>query len=166
MVQFPCTSHAVFPSVNLFPIATLVRVHLSQLMNQFVVFSRSVVSLCEPMDSSMPGFPVLRHLPQFVQTQVPWVTMPWNHLISVIPFSSCPQSFPASGSSNQYLNSVTEGQETWVRFLGWEDPMEKRKATHSSILAWRIPGTTHGVAKSQTQLNDFYFTSLKAKLYP
>ena len=29
-------------------------------------------------------------------------------------------------------------QETWVRFLGWEDPLEKGKATHSSILAWRI----------------------------
>ena len=30
-------------------------------------------------------------------------------------------------------------QETWVRFLGWEDPLEKGKATYSSILAWRIP---------------------------
>ena len=30
-------------------------------------------------------------------------------------------------------------QETWVRSLGWEDPMEKGMATHSSILAWRIP---------------------------
>ena len=33
-------------------------------------------------------------------------------------------------------------QETWVRSLGWEDPLEKGKATHSSILAWRIPWTT------------------------
>ena len=32
-------------------------------------------------------------------------------------------------------------QETWVRSLGWEDPLEKGTATHSSILAWRIPGT-------------------------
>ena len=38
-----------------------------------------------------------------------------------------------------------------VQSLGWEDPLEKRKATHSSILAWRIPRTVHGVAKSQTQ---------------
>ena len=30
-------------------------------------------------------------------------------------------------------------QETWVRSLGWEDPLEKGMATHSSILAWRIP---------------------------
>ena len=32
-------------------------------------------------------------------------------------------------------------QETWVQSLGWEDPMEKEMATHSSILAWRIPQT-------------------------
>ena len=32
-------------------------------------------------------------------------------------------------------------QETWVQFLGWEDPLEKGMASHSSILAWRIPGT-------------------------
>ena len=32
-------------------------------------------------------------------------------------------------------------QETWVQSLGWEDPLEKGTATHSSILAWRIPWT-------------------------
>jgi len=32
-------------------------------------------------------------------------------------------------------------RETWVQFLGWEDPLEKGKATHSSILAWEIPWT-------------------------
>ena len=48
--------------------------------------------------------------------------------------------------------------EIWVRSLGWEDPLEKGKATHSSILAWRMPWTTiHGVAKSQTRLSDFHF---------
>ena len=35
--------------------------------------------------------------------------------------------------------------ETWVRSLGWEDPLEKGKATHSSILAWRIPWTKWGI---------------------
>ena len=30
-------------------------------------------------------------------------------------------------------------QETWIQFLGWEDPLEKEIATHSSILAWEIP---------------------------
>ena len=45
--------------------------------------------------------------------------------------------------------------ETWVRSLGWEDPLEKGKATHSSILAWRIPWTVHGVAKGRTRLSNF-----------
>ena len=40
-------------------------------------------------------------------------------------------------------------QETWVRFLNWEDPLEKGMATHSSILAWRIPWTKeHGGLQS------------------
>ena len=32
-------------------------------------------------------------------------------------------------------------QETWVQSMGWEDPLEKEMATHSRILAWKIPGT-------------------------
>ena len=52
-------------------------------------------------------------------------------------------------------------QETWVRSLGGEDPLEKGTATHSSIVAWRIPWTTvHGVSESWTRLGDFYFTSV------
>ena len=49
--------------------------------------------------------------------------------------------------------------ETWIRSLGWEDPLEKGKATHSSVLAWRIPRTVivHGVVESQKQLSDFHF---------
>ena len=45
--------------------------------------------------------------------------------------------------------------ETWIRSLGWEDPLEEGLATHSSILAWRLLGqrslvwaTVHGVSKS------------------
>ena len=52
-------------------------------------------------------------------------------------------------------------QETWVQSLGWEDPLEEGMATHSSILAWRIPldqsawlATVNGVTKSWTQLSD------------
>ena len=59
---------------------------------------QSCLTLCDPMDYSMPG------LAQLVKNP------------------------PAM-------------QETWVQSLGWEDPMEKGKATHSSILAWSIPWT-------------------------
>ena len=41
----------------------------------------------------------------------------------------------------QWLKNLPVMQETWVQSLGWEDPLEKEMATHSSILAWRIPWT-------------------------
>ena len=52
----------------------------------------------------------------------------------------------------QLVKNPPAMQETPVLFLGWEDPLEKGKATHSSILAYRIPWTciVHGVAESQT----------------
>ena len=42
----------------------------------------------------------------------------------------------------QLVKNLPAMRETWVCSLGWEDPLEKGKATHSSILAWRIPWTT------------------------
>ena len=71
------------------------------------------------------------------------------------------------------MKNLPAMQETWVQSLGWEDTLEKGMATHSRILAWRIPagrGATcglensmacivHVVTKSGTQLSDFYFTS-------
>ena len=60
----------------------------------------------------------------------------------------------------QLIKNPPAMQETWVRSLGWEDPLEKGKATYSSILAWRILWTVcivHGVAKSRTRLSDLHF---------
>jgi len=62
----------------------------------------------------------------------------------------------------QMVKNPPTMQETWVRSLGWEDPLEEVMATHSSILAWRIamaeePGglqSLDGVAKSWTQLSN------------
>ena len=59
-------------------------------------------------------------------------------------------------------------RETWVRSLGWEDTLEKEMATHSSILAWRIPWTEKprspwGRKESDTT-ERLHFTSLVAEL--
>ena len=51
------------------------------------------------------------------------------------------QGFPGGASGKRTRRPVQEALETWVRSLGQEDPLEKRMATHSSILAWRIPWT-------------------------
>ena len=48
--------------------------------------------------------------------------------------------FP-SGSGKQRVKHLAAVPEIWVQFLGWEDPLEKGTATHSCILAWRIPWT-------------------------
>ena len=56
--------------------------------------------------------------------------------------------------------------ETWVRSLGWEDPLEKEMATHSSTLTWKIPWTEERGrlqsmgSQSRTRLSDFAFTLL------
>ena len=57
----------------------------------------------------------------------------------------------------QMVKNLPATWETWVRSLGWEDPLEEGMATHCSILAWRIPmncsppgSSVDGAAKSQT----------------
>ena len=61
----------------------------------------------------------------------------------------------------QGVKTLPAMEETWVRSLGWDDPLEEEMVTHSSIFAWRIPmdrgawqAIVHGIAKSQTQLSD------------
>ena len=61
----------------------------------------------------------------------------------------------------QLVKNPPAMRETWLRSLGWEGPLEEGMATHSSILAWRIPkdrgawqAVVHGVAKSLRQLSD------------
>ena len=61
----------------------------------------------------------------------------------------------------QTVKNLYTVQETWVRSLGWEDPLKKRMVTHSSILAWRIPRTEEpgglqsmGSQKSWTRLSN------------
>ena len=69
----------------------------------------------------------------------------------------------------EMVKNLPPMQETWVRSLGWEDPLEEGMATHSSILAWRIPmdrGTwwapVHGVAESDTtERRSLHFASLQ-----
>ena len=61
----------------------------------------------------------------------------------------------------QTVKHLSTTQETQVRSLGWEDPLEQQMATHSSILAWKnlMDGAwyaaVHGVTKSRTRLSDF-----------
>ena len=51
-------------------------------------------------------------------------------------------------------------QETWVLSLGWEDPLEKGKVTHSSILAWRIPWTIQSMQSQRVRQTELLSLSL------
>ena len=52
-----------------------------------------------------------------------------------------PFLYPWASLVAQLVKNPPAMWETWVRSLGWEDPMEKGKTTHSNILVWRIPWT-------------------------
>ena len=61
----------------------------------------------------------------------------------------------------QLVKNLPAMWETWVRSLVWEDPLEKAKATHSSILAWRIPWTVQSMGlQSQISVNTYLEGSL------
>ena len=47
----------------------------------------------------------------------------------------------------QLVKNLSAMQETWVQSLDWEDPLEKGKATHSSMLAWKIPWTVQDMTE-------------------
>ena len=95
------------------------------------------------------GALVLR-CPQHQTFPDPWIEelLPWPLLLCIYTYSLA-----------QTVKNLPAMQETWVRSLDWEDPLEEGMATHSSILAWRIPmdrgawpATDNRVTKSQTQL--------------
>ena len=65
-----------------------------------------------------------------------WVTFGKLGRILIPSFLICRASHVA-----QLVKHLPVMQETWVQLLGWEDPLEKKLATHSSILAWRISWT-------------------------
>ena len=90
--------------------------HVEEIYDNHVInsvqFSR--VQLCDPMGCSTPGFPVHHQLQNLLKLMSIKLVMPSNHLILVIPFSSCLQSFPASGSFPMSQFFASDGQRVRV----------------------------------------------------
>ena len=61
-----------------------------------------------------------------------------KHVLCSLSFT-VPYRIPWASLVAQSVKNLPAMRDTWVRFLGWEDPLEEEMATHSSILAWRIP---------------------------
>ena len=72
---------------------------------------------------------------KLLQIQVPQVPQPSNQLFNILPILKWQSSKEWQASLvAQTVNNLSAVQEIQVQFLGWEDPLEKRMATHSSIL--------------------------------
>ena len=70
-----------------------------------------------------------------------------------------PLQYSSASLVAQLIKNLPAMRETWVRRLGWEDPLEKGKATHSSFgqSSFDLDYIDHGVKKSRTQLSDFHY---------
>ena len=64
-----------------------------------------------------------------------------------------PLQYPWASLVAQLVKNPSAMWETWVRSLGWEDPLEKGKATHSNIRAWRIPWTVWSMGSQRVGHN-------------
>ena len=141
-------------------------------------------TLWDPMDCSLPGSSVHGILQARI---LKWVALPFfrgssqprdrtqvSHIASgFFTVWATKDKFTKFSISNQHgkntlsslvaqtVKNLPAMWETWIQSLGLEDPLEEGMATHSSILAWRIPmdrgaaqATVNGVAKSQTWLSN------------
>ena len=116
----------------------------------------SCLTLCDPLGCS----PAASSVHEILQARtLEWVAMPSSrgscssYTDRWVPYH---ERHPRSPSLEpQMVKNPPAALETWVRFLGWEDPLGESVATLSSGLAWRIPrdrgswwATVHGVAKT------------------
>ena len=118
-------------------------------MNQFSSVTQSCLTLCDPMNRSMPGLPVHHQLPEFTQTMSIVSVMPSNHLILVIPFSSCPQSSPSSVSSNESVLHIR-----WPKYWSFSfniSPSNEHPGLVSFRMDWLDLLAVQGTLKSLLQ---------------
>ena len=105
----------------------------SERVSQFSSVAQSCPTLCDPMNRSTPGLPVNHQLPESTQTHAHWVGDAIHISSSVVPFSSCPQSLPASGSFPVSQLFASGGQSTGVSASASVLPVNTQD---SSPLGW------------------------------
>ena len=131
------------------------------------VAAQSCLTLCDPIKCSTPGLPVHHQLPESTQTHVHWVG--WCHqtiLSSVVPFSSCPKSFPALRSSFQMSQLFAwGGQSIGVSALASVLPMN----TWDWSLEWtgwislQTKGLSRVFSKTAVQKHQFFGAQLSSQ---
>ena len=132
---------------------------------QFSSVTQSCPILCDPMNGSTPGLPVYHQLPDFTQTHVHRAVMPSNYLSSVGPFSSCPQSFPASGSFQMSQLFARGSQSTGVSASTSVFPMNTQDWPPLGWTGWislQSKGLSRVFSNTTLQKHQFFSTQLSS----
>ena len=104
-------------------------------------------TLCDTMDCSTPGFPILHHFPELAQTHVRWLGDGHPTISSsVIRFLSCLQSFPASGSFLMIWLFTSGGQSIGASASAWVLPINTQDWFPSGLTGW-IPLQSKGLSR-------------------
>ena len=124
---------------------------------QFSSFTQSCLTLCDPMDCSTPVFPVHLQLLKLAQIHVQRVSDAVQPFHPVIPFSSCLQSFPASGSFQMSQLSTSGGQSIGVSAPASVLPMNTQESFRMSFrMNWldllAVPGTLKSLLQQHSSL--------------
>ena len=130
---------------------------------QFSSAAQSCPTLCNPMNRSMPGFPVHYQLPKSTQTHVNLVDDAIQPSHPVIPFSSRPQSFPASGSFPMSQLFSSGGQSIGVSALTSVPPMNTQDWSPLGWIGW-ISLQSKGLSRvfSNTTLSQWYYLTISS----
>ena len=128
--------------------------------------AQSCLTLCDPVSRGTPGLPVHHQLPEFTQTMSIESVMPSSHLILCRPFSSCPQSLPASGSFPMSQLFTWGGQSTGVSALA---SFLSKKSQGWSPLGWtgwislQSKGLSRVFSNTTVQKHQFFSTQLSSQ---
>ena len=131
---------------------------------QFSLVVQSCPTLCDSMNRSVPGLPVHHHLPEFTQTHVHRVGDAIQPSHPVVPFSSCPQSLPASVFSNESTLHIR-----WPKYWSFSFSIIPSKEIPGLIfrMDWldllAVQGTLKNLLQHHVQKHQFFGTQLSSQ---
>ena len=133
---------------------------------QFSSVTQSCPTLCDPMNCSTSGLPVHHKLPEFTQTHLHWVHDAIQPSHPVVPFSSCPQSLPASELFPVSQLFAWGGQSTGVSALASFLPKKSQGWSPLEWTGWislQFKGLSRVFSNTTLQKHQFFSTQLSSQ---